>query len=299
MNATAAKVSIVVVHANDDPALLRATLDAAAESETMDFAEVVVVDDASREPRRPDVKSKRGLQLLAMETPIGFAAAANRAAAAARGTYLLFLRPGVEAPADALHALVAAMDRDTRLAAAAPTIHGRELDTAFDPARPFTSALSRIVQMARRRRPKISNAGPQQVVPVEWAGESALMVRASLFRAACGFDEAFERVGAEEDWCWRQRRRGYHVAVVGAAGVRDRFLAARMERAWITTAGHRAALRLIGRRSGAAAVLRYRLAMSLALLARGAVTLVSGKRRGTRTRALVRCLWGNPTGARA
>jgi GT2 family glycosyltransferase len=282
-------VSVVLVH-RDRPERLRACLDALSAGADRALLEVIVVDDGSHPERRADLRTHRGLSLIANDSVRGPAASLNRGAAVARAQALLFLGIDVELEEGTIAGLLEWLANDTRLAAVAPVrtaARGEPRPAAMRFLTAFNHAASLVGWPGRRSR--VLRPDGRALADVDWASTAMLLVRTDVFRALAGFDEGFQLYEYDEDFCWRARRRGYRLAVARDLYVTDRSADAHT---WTSQHFHRAQMRFLGRRRTVVAVLLYRVCVSAALLARAAVGSVPRRRDGRSTvGALLGALW--------
>ena len=258
------RISVVIVHRGDSDAVY-ASVESVAGFSDLDFPlEIILVENGVYELVRPRV----GPGVLRVRMPggdRGYAAAANEGSACARAPYLLFLEPQAYVSRDDVATLVRVARNDGRLAGVAPVLmpvdeSGRTL------SRRSWMRRVRTVLAAGRANARLS-VDTQRFV--RWAPAVSLLVRADVFRALGGFDEAFVDSGADEDWCRRARARGYQIALLPGVRVRvGRRPPARSGAQPEERAGAR--LRIVARHSGPLTVSLYRCATS-AYLALGAL----------------------------
>jgi GT2 family glycosyltransferase len=210
------RVTAVVVSYNTADAL-RQSLASLSEA---DGLEVVVVDNASDDDSpgivRRDFPAAR---LVANTENVGFGAAANIGAAAASGELLLFLNPDCVVPPGAVAALAHRLSDDPALGFAGPRIlleSGRpdhaSLRADPDPlgAALYLSRLPRLFPHSPAvNRYSLSHLDYDQEQELLAGTAACLMVRASVFRAIGGFDEAFFMYGEDLDLCRRLREAGH------------------------------------------------------------------------------------------
>jgi len=140
----------VVIRSKDEAARLRLTLASLARQSAA--AEVVVVDDGSRDDTPRVIAEARGLMPLTAlrnETPRGRAAAANAGARAASGDVLVFLDGDTLAGPDFVAAHAAAHAKDERLCGRGETFHLRQTRLLLDPetASPQPAQAARLARL--------------------------------------------------------------------------------------------------------------------------------------------------------
>ena len=192
-------------------------------AEAGSYGEIVVVDNASSDGSVELVReSFPACRLLALEENIGFGAANNRAAAAARGDRLLLLNSDAWLQPGALPRLAAALDTEPRLALAAPRLLYPDGRPQFAWA-PETGVLGEAVQMLRNRfeqRPWVHRVPPRWLRPLSgpgWFSAACLLLRRAAFEEIGGFDEGFFLYFEDVDLCRRLRLAGWQLASVDAA----------------------------------------------------------------------------------
>lgn len=264
-------VSVIVPHWNT-PDLLHRCVAAVASQSRPSSTEILVVDNGSSEIHRPRLGPLRGVTPVYNESNRGFAAACNQAAGIARGRYLLFLNTDVELREGDLSTLVDCLERHPELAAVAPLAR-RPSKRVESPAMNFLNPVNHIAGLLGlgRRKPfaRRARAAGRAVAEVEWLRASTLLVRADVFRAFCGFDEAYFFYEEDEDFSWRLARRGYRVAVCQDVVVDDIGGAtARLAGDWPAAALYEGQLRFLARRYGRIIASVYRVAVSCALVAK-------------------------------
>lgn len=148
----------------------------------------------------------------------GFAAGANLAVNLSSSTaeFILFLNPDADVSASTVKALRDILERDSRIACAAPSLHeageriagegGRELNLlrAFG----FATGLSAFRQSWRLSL----HAGRSNA---DWLGGACLLCRRSALNRVGGFDEAFFLYEEDYDLGRRLRRAGYRLTFAG------------------------------------------------------------------------------------
>jgi cellulose synthase/poly-beta-1,6-N-acetylglucosamine synthase-like glycosyltransferase len=193
----------VVVPTRDRPAQLAACL-AALDAQTAPQVEVVVVDDASRDPAavaavtgsHPEVR-------LARAAGAGPAAARNLGAGLAGGDVVCFTDDDCRPGPDWVAHLLGCVERGAP-AAAGPTFNGRPRDVYAAASQTVTNHLADSYR---------SSGGPV------FAPTSNLAVRIDVFRAL-PFDETFPlAAGEDRDWCQRLAAAGHELAFEPAAWV--------------------------------------------------------------------------------
>jgi len=182
-------------------------------------AEVVVADNGSTDGTIELVASRfPGVRVLPLGENLGFGAANNRAAAAARGEKLLLLNSDAWPLPGALTRLAAALDRDPRLALAAPHLRYPDGQAQFHWA-PATGVMGEALQ--KLRNPLESWKLIHRVRwPGRWFTAACALVRRTAFEAVGGFDEEFFLYFEDVDLCTRLRARGWRLrSVAGAEAV--------------------------------------------------------------------------------
>jgi GT2 family glycosyltransferase len=197
--------------------------------------EVVLADNGSRDgtlalarERFPEVRC------LELGENVGFGAANNRAAAAARGELLLLLNPDAWLAAGSLPYLVERLRREPRLGMVAPRFRAPAGERQFDWV-PDVGIVGEAVQRLRQR------AGPgrfnvqdlprllRAVGMGGWYTAACSLVRRSAFESVDGFDEAFFLYFEDVDLCLRLRQAEWHLGLapdalayhVGSSGRRS------------------------------------------------------------------------------
>ncbi len=165
--------------------------------------ELCVVDNASTD-KTPGMLaqprlSRRLANLTLNSRNVGHGAAHNQNLDRFAGRHVLFMNPDVTLAPDVFAGLVALLDSDPTIGAAAPNLREGPSRTPFPPRRfypgegmvPLTKGLFRN--------------------EYAWASGACLAVRRSLFEELRGFDPAFFLYADDIDLCLRIRRAGYRI----------------------------------------------------------------------------------------
>ena len=200
---------------------------ARAVAETAPAAELVVVDNASRDDvadrLRREVPTAR---VLREEANRGFGAACNRGARETARPYLLFLNSDAFVAPGLVAALEAALGSDPKAAAAGPRL--RNPDGSLQPSirrlptpwRIFCES-SGLAFLAGGRGPFSGHSATRQdhesARTVEALMGAALLVRRTAFDEVGGFDESFFLYAEETDLMARWRDRGWRLRFEPAA----------------------------------------------------------------------------------
>jgi GT2 family glycosyltransferase len=186
--------------------------------------ELIVVDNASADGSADMVaRDFPAVRLIRHDTNAGFAGGVNLARRHACGERLLLLNPDVDATLPAIDELIAALNRDGRIAA----VGGRLVDEDGTPQRGFN--VRRFPTLATfavdlllidhlwpdnpvSRRYLARDLPPDLALDVDQPAAACLMLRASVFDEVGGMDERFHPAWFEDvDLCKRIKGAGYRV----------------------------------------------------------------------------------------
>lgn len=155
----------------------------------------------------PDVR------LIESASNLGYAAGNNRAAAKARGEYLLLLNPDTVVERDALGGLLAFMEERPQAGACSP-----RLNLPDGSPQPFTFGEDpRPGYLLRRGWNRLVHQRPLHdwnlAIPteMEWVSGACMLVRRAAWEEVGGFDEGFFMYFEDNDLCLRMRRAGWQV----------------------------------------------------------------------------------------
>jgi GT2 family glycosyltransferase len=211
----AADVSVVVVTYDSGPTLGRCL--AALKTQTAPGFELILSDNGSRDgAARAAAEADPALVLIENRANLGFAAANNRAAAAARGRWLVLLNPDAYAEPGFIRALLAA-------AADHPAIRcfTARQRMAEDPER-LDGLGDAMTVIGFPFRGDFGNPDPGAIGPAEVFSPcgAAMMIDRALFLEMGGFDERFFCYCEDVDLGYRLRLRGERVLLAPHAIVR-------------------------------------------------------------------------------
>ena len=214
-------ISVLVVN-HDGRDHLRHCLERLA-AQRDSYGEIVVVDNASTDGSAEMVReSFRACRLVALDDNVGFGAANNRAAKAARGGYLLLLNSDAWLGDGALPHLAAALDADPGLALAAPELRYPDGRRQFAWA-PETGVLGEALQMLRNRfesRRWAHRLPPRWLRPFlgpGWYSAACVLLRREAFEAVGCFEEDIFMYFEDVDLSRRLRLAGWKLATVPEA----------------------------------------------------------------------------------
>lgn len=191
--------------------------------------EVLVVDHETRPDR---VEQVRRLCPRATIIPIagnhGFASGVNRAAAQARGEYLLLVNPDTICDPASVATLKEWLQTHPEFAVAGPRILNE--DRSLQPsARRFpdattavagrTAFLTRVLPANSLTRRNLSSSFGDEPRAVDWVTGACALVRADAFHEVGGMDEKFFLYWEDADLCRRLLDRKWRTAYVPSASV--------------------------------------------------------------------------------
>ena len=186
---------------------------------SQDDAVVIVADNASTDGS-PEFLASNYPQVrqIRLERNFGFAGGYNRALKEVDAEYYVLLNSDVEVTHHWLTPLVQFMDAHPDCAAVQPKLHAVAHREQFEYAGAAGGYLDRYGYPFCRGRLfdtiEDDNGQYDFVTEVHWVTGACMMVRASCFREAGGFDETFFAHQEEIDLCWRMRRHGYRLFCV-------------------------------------------------------------------------------------
>jgi len=198
-------VSIVIPVYNKS-ALTLTCLRTIVESNCQTPYEVIVADDASVDPDCLEVAHISGLTFLRSEKNLGFGGNCNRAAAAARGKFVLFLNNDTLVQEGFLDAMVAAYESGVGIVGPQVLYPSGLLQEAGGRIRVDCSP----ALIGHGASPEDPRFGYRR--DVEYISGACLLIERALFDELGGFDPLFYPAYYEDvDLCFRVRERGLRV----------------------------------------------------------------------------------------
>lgn len=187
-------------------------------------AGVVVADNGSSDGSLEFLRANYPeIELIAFDDNYGYAGGYNKALAAVEADAFVLLNSDVETPEGWLEPLVAMMASDAGIASVSPKILAYDSKDHFE----YAGAAGGFIDVLGYPfcRGRILNAIEKDdgryddSREVFWSSGACMLVRASAFRDAGGFDEDFFAHMEEIDLCWRFHLKGYKVMVEPASHV--------------------------------------------------------------------------------
>ena len=238
------KLSIIIVNWNSG-LLLRACVDSVRSSigsGGAPEAEIIVVDNASRDDSIALADLGSSAHLIVNATNRGFGAACNQGAQLATGAFLLFLNPDCELHAGAVEASIAALEDPTQRTGVCGV---RLVDAQGATWRMAQRAPTLYTLLAKPLGLGLIAPGRQDHFLRDWDHLSDrdvdnvigafYMISSTLFRQLGGFDERFFVYWEDVDLSLRVQRAGYRVRYLAGAttyhqggGTSDQVKAARL-----------------------------------------------------------------------
>jgi GT2 family glycosyltransferase len=217
------RVSAVMVTYQTGPALFGA-IEAVLGQAGLD--ELVLVDNGNPEPvvatlNRLEAAEDR-VRLLTGHGNVGYAAACNLGAGAARGDYLLFVNPDCLLPAGAVAQFLAVARRTQRPAVLGCRLSNPDGTEQRGSRRAALTPWTALVETLRLDRlaphdPRFARLNqhdgpaPEDVAEVPVVSGACLFTAVGDFRALDGFDEGYFLHVDDIDFCFRMRKAGGHV----------------------------------------------------------------------------------------
>ncbi len=194
--------------------------------------EVFLVDNASTDGSGETLAQEfPWMELIRLEAPSGFGAANNRAAARARGRYLLFLNSDTELLDNCLEDLLAFMEAHGECVMCTPRLERRDGSLDHSCRRSFPSpevalfkmlGLNRLFPGHKRfARYDLRFLDERACYEVEAiSGAFMLTRRTALEHPAAPFDEDYFFYGEDLDFCFREKQRGGAIWYLGTSTVK-------------------------------------------------------------------------------
>ena len=206
-------VSIIIVNYNGIvfiPKLLRSI-----KKQSCNRYEVLIVDNNSRDNSLEVIKQEteklkfsHRFKILNLKRNVGFASANNRAAAIAKGEYLLFLNNDTTLHEDAIKEMVRTIQKDYFCAGVAPKMYL----SRYLPRLIFDSlgiCINNMGSPYNRGIGQIDLGQYDQVEEVMGVCYACCLVRKDIYRITGGLDNSYFAYFEDVDWCFRTRKSGY------------------------------------------------------------------------------------------
>jgi GT2 family glycosyltransferase len=213
------RLSIIIVTYNSRPDL-DACLRSLTEGATRLDREIVVVDNASIDGTAGYVRERwPGIRLIEAGDNVGFARANNIGIRQTFGELVLLLNPDTVVPPGAIDRLVAALERDRRVAVAGPRIVGADGWAELSFGRmisPFAELRQKLLVTGNDKgvlRPLVERM-TRRTRYVDWVSGACLLALRTDLEAVGLFDERFFLYTEDVDLCASIRARGRSVLFV-------------------------------------------------------------------------------------
>lgn len=208
----------VVVPTRDTRELTRACL---LSLQPLGADEIIAVDDASQDGTRERLSAElSGVRWIRNDEPVGFALAANRGLAAAKGEVLLLVNSDTQVLAGSARDLVAQFGSDPRLGALGASLRNPDGSPQWSggglPTLLWFLALGAGVPGALRRSPLARWFRPpsgSRGGPVDWLPATALALRREAWLECGPFSTRYATYAQDLELSSTLRKRGWHLRV--------------------------------------------------------------------------------------
>jgi GT2 family glycosyltransferase len=226
------RVAVIIVNYNTGEDAVACAASAVADLASIP-ADVIVVDNASRDGSVERLRAAPGITLVASDTNRGFGAAINQARRLTNAPLLWVLNPDCRVVPGALGALARTLGIHPECAIAAPQLLNED-GTIQASARGEPGALTGLfgrhglltkifprAAAARRNLPAADLvASGVESAAVDWVMGAAMLIRRDRFDEVGGFDERYFLYWEDADLCHRLRDAGFTTRYVPGARVR-------------------------------------------------------------------------------
>jgi GT2 family glycosyltransferase len=221
-------ISVIIVNWNTRELLARALAAVAVSAAELPH-KVIVVDNGSTDGSQAMVGTRfPGVQLIANDRNVGFAAANNQGLVVARGQAALLLNSDAAPEPAAIPALWEALLARPRAAVIGPRLLNADGTTQGSRHR-FPTLATLLIESTpvERWRPNsvvvhrfhVADQSDHVAQPCDWLMGACLLVRRAAIAAAGPLDPRFFFYAEEVEWQWRLRRAGWEVWYEPAARV--------------------------------------------------------------------------------
>jgi GT2 family glycosyltransferase len=222
------RLSIIIVTFNS-----RAEIDACLRSLTDGIRvdrEIVVIDNASTDGTPAHIRERwPGIRLVQLGANLGFARATNIGIQQSFGELVLLLNPDTDVPPGAIDRLVAALERDARIAVVGPRIvdDGGHAELSFGRmVSPLAELRQKVLTVGSTRRTPIIRSVVERMTrrmhDVDWVTGACLLTYRADLEAVGLLDERFFLYLEDVDLCASIRARGRGVRFVADVEIRHR-----------------------------------------------------------------------------
>lgn len=214
-------LSIIIVSWNTRQSLQNCLASIYAQPWNIEF-EVLVIDNASRDGS-PQMVRRMFPQVNLIENVqnLGFARACNQGLRRAQGRFIALLNPDTQVLHNALHNMVAFLDKHPDIGALGPKIMDANGTVDLRCARHLPTLATELFEKTRldRRFPRSRVFGHYLMSywdhndsrDVEALSGACLMVRREVLAEVGMLDESFFMYGEDIDWCYRIHKAGWRV----------------------------------------------------------------------------------------
>lgn len=209
------KVAVVILNWNGKT-LMEEFLPSVVTYSPAEWADVIVADNGSTDGSIEMLEEKfPTVGIIRLEKNYGFAEGYNQALKQISHEYTVLLNSDVEVTPGWLDALVAALDADSRIAAAQPKIRAQRNKEYFEYAGAaggyidkygYPYCRGRILHIIEKDKGQYDTTAD-----ILWATGACLFVRTATYKEVGGLDATFFAHQEEVDMCWRLRSRGYRL----------------------------------------------------------------------------------------
>ncbi len=216
MNQPASKpplISIIIVTYNSSSTIAACLKSLLSQSSDGKDIEVIIVDNASTDTTRKTISADfPQVTLIENKTNVGFAAAVNQGAAAAKGAHFLLLNPDTLMQNTFIRRLADFLHGNHQAAVAGCNLVDRE--GKHQPScwkKPTLSMLLLETFLPCKVSLPLVTDNPPLLSEVKMVSGACMAIKRDVFERVGGFDEQFFIYYEDADFCFRARKAGYKV----------------------------------------------------------------------------------------